>query len=151
MPNANVAIVMGHITRDPEIRFTPKGTEVCDFSLGVSERWTDDNGQKQEKTVFVECQAWGNSAKILGDYVKRGHPVHVIGKVDQDTWDDKETGKKRYKTYVRVQSLQLIRSKPESERAEPPPRDERKSEPPRKPVPPRDPDLDPTDSDDVPF
>jgi len=86
---------MGNLTRDPDVRYTPKGTAVAEISLAINRRWNDDAGQKQEETTFVECTLWGRQAEIAGQYLKKGRPLFVEGRLHLDTWDDKQSGQKR--------------------------------------------------------
>lgn len=148
MPNYNLVVLMGHMTRDPEVAYTPKGTAICNFGLAINRYWKDDQGNKKEKVAFIECQAWNNNAEIIGQRVKKGHSLHVSGSIEQDTWDDKQTGQKRSKLFVRVDSVQLLGQKESSAPSQP----SKPSQPPRTSRPPVDPDLDPDDDgSDIPF
>ena len=103
---------MGNLTRDPDVRYTPKGTAVAEISLAINRRWNDDAGQKQEETTFVECTLWGRQAEIAGQYLKKGRPLFVEGRLHLDTWDDKQSGQKRSKLKVVAENIQLLGDKP---------------------------------------
>jgi single-strand DNA-binding protein len=152
MPNLNKVMLMGNLTRDPEIKYTPKGTAVADISLAINRVWKNDAGQKQEDTTFVEVELWGRQAEIAGEYLKKGRPVYIEGRLKLDTWDDKQTGQKRSKMRVVGETLQLLGSRDGTNSGTSSGASERtQSRPPRPARPPADPDLDATDGDDVPF
>jgi single-strand DNA-binding protein len=111
MPNYNKVLLMGHLTRDVEIRYLPKGTAVGQIGLAVSRKWKDDAGQAKEETVFVDCEAWGRTAETMAQYLGKGKPVFIEGRLKLDQWDDKETGQKRSKLKVVVESFQFVASK----------------------------------------
>lgn len=112
MANLNKILLIGNLTRDPELRHTPKGTAVAELSLAINRVWYDDNKQKQEDTTFVEVTLWGRTAEVAQQYLTKGSPCFIEGRLTLDTWDDKETGKKRSKLKVVGESLQLLGSKP---------------------------------------
>lgn len=117
MANVNKVILIGNVTRDPEVKFTPKGSAVTDVGLAINRRYTLDNGEKREETTFVEVTLWGRQAEIAGEYLKKGRPVYVEGRLQMDTWDDKQTGQKRSKLRVVGENLQLLGSRPEGANA----------------------------------
>ena len=149
MPNLNRVMLMGNVTRDPEIKYTPKGSAVCELGLAVNRIYSADNGERREETTFVDVELWGRQAEIAGEYLKKGRPAYIEGRLKLDTWDDKQTGQKRSKMRVVCENLQLLGSKPEGEQGQ---REERPKQPARQspPRPPADPDLDVSD-DDIPF
>lgn len=149
MPNVNLSVTMGHITRDPELTYTPSGTAICKFGMAINRYWKDDKGQKMESVTFLDYVAWANTAEIVAKYVKKGDSLHVIGSIEQDTWDDKQTGQKRSKLYVRVDGVEFTTKREKEEPRTPAKPPERPLT--RKPEPPRDPDLDPDQEDDIPF
>lgn len=112
MASFNQVTLIGNLTRDVEVRFIPSGTAVADVSLAVNEKWTDKAGQKQESVAFIDCTLWGRSAELAGEYLTKGSPVLFAGKLVQDTWDDKETGQKRSKLKVKVDTMQFLGGKP---------------------------------------
>jgi single-strand DNA-binding protein len=114
MANLNKVMLIGNLTRDPELRHTPKGTAVAEISLAINRNWTNEQGQKQEDTTFVEVTLWGRQAELAQQYLTKGRPVYIEGRLNLDTWDDKETGKKRSKLRVVGETLQFLDSKPNS-------------------------------------
>ena len=100
---------MGNLTRDPEVRYTTGGTAVTDVSLAINRYRTDKNtNQRIEETTFVEVTLWGRTAEIAGEYLSKGRPVLIEGRLQQDQWEDKETGQKRTKLKVVGESMQLL-------------------------------------------
>jgi single-strand DNA-binding protein len=112
MANLNKVMLIGNLTRDPELRHTPKGTSVTELGLAINRVWYDDNKQKQEDTTFVDVTFWGRQAEAIQQYLTKGRPIFVEGRLQLDSWDDKETGKKRSKLRVIGESFQFIDSKP---------------------------------------
>lgn len=110
MANLNKVMIIGNMTRDPELKYTPKGTAVADISLAVNRKWNDVQGNKQEETTFVGITLWGKTAELVNQYVKKGDPLYVEGRLTQETWEDKETGKKQTKTKVIGENIQFISS-----------------------------------------
>jgi single-strand DNA-binding protein len=159
MPNLNKVMLMGNLTRDPEIKYTPKGTAIAVFGLAVNRNYTLESGEKREEVTFVDCEAYARLAEIIGEYCKKGRPLFVEGRLKLDQWDDKTSGQKRSKMKVVVEVMQLLGSREgggapggtaeyaDSQAASaPPPR----RAPAAAPRPPADPDLD-VQADDVPF
>lgn len=101
----NIAIVKGNLTRDPELKYTPKGTAICNISIAVNEVWYNEAKEKQEKVHFFEVTAWGNRAETISKYFHKGKPILVTGKLQQESWDDKETGQKRSKVKIVMDSF----------------------------------------------
>jgi len=166
MANLNKVMLMGNLTRDPEVRYTPKGTAVAELGLAINRVYSAENGEKREETTFVDVTLWGRTAEIAGEYLKKGRPVFIEGRLQLDTWDDKQTGQKRSKLKVVGEAMQLMGGRGdggagggggggggESEgsggggSARPP--QARPSRPPAQ-KPPTDPDLEP-EEDDIPF
>ena len=116
MANLNKVMLIGNLTRDPELRHTPKGTAVSEISMATNRVWNNDQGQKQEETTFVEVTLWGRQAELAQQYLTKGRPVYIEGRLQLDTWDDKETGKKRSKLRVVGENFQFLRSKDSSDR-----------------------------------
>lgn len=112
MANLNKVMLIGNLTRDPELRHTPKGTAVSEISLAINRNWTNDQGQKQEETTYVEVTLWGRQAEVVQQYVTKGSPIYIEGRLQLDSWDDKETGKKRSKLRVIGESFQFLSGKP---------------------------------------
>lgn len=110
MANLNKVMLIGNLTRDPELRHTPKGTAVSEISLAINRVWNNDQGQKQEETTFVEVTLWGRQAELAQQYLTKGRPVYIEGRLQLDSWDDKETGKKRTKMRVIGENMQFLSS-----------------------------------------
>ncbi len=106
--SVNKVILLGRLGKDPELKATPSGNQVCHFSLATSESWKDKrSGEKQEKTEWSNCVVWGNLALIAERYLKKGSQCYVEGKLETRKWDDKN-GVTRYSTEIIVSTLQLI-------------------------------------------
>ena len=112
MASFNKVLLLGNLTRDPEVRYTPKGTAVTELGMAVNRVYTAENGEKREETTFVDVTLWGRTAEIAGEYLKKGRPVFIEGRLQLDTWDDKQSGQKRSKLKVVGEGLQLIGSRP---------------------------------------
>src|SRR5256885_41914 len=111
MPNLNKVLLMGNLTRDPEIKYTPKGTAVADLGIAVNRVYTTDQGERREEVTFVDVELWGRQAEIAGEYLKKGRPVFIEGRLKLDTWDDKQTGQKRSKMRVVGEVMQFLGSR----------------------------------------
>jgi single-strand DNA-binding protein len=112
MPNLNKVMLIGNLTRDPEIKYTTKGTAIGDLSLAINRSFKGDNGDRQEETTFVDVTLWGKTAELAGQYLAKGRPVYIEGRLQLDTWQDKE-GQKRSKLKVIGEVMQFLGSKPE--------------------------------------
>ena len=104
----NKVILMGNLTRDVEMRTTPSGQSVANFSIAVSRSWKDQSGATQEQTSFINCVAWGKAGEIIAQYVKKGDPLLVSGRLDQRSWDDKASGQKRSTVEVNVEDFNFV-------------------------------------------
>ncbi len=100
MTDLNDVKLTGNLVRDPELRYTPKGTAVCNLSVAVNRQWKSESGEKQEEAAFVEVTAWGKTGETIAQYFKKGSKILLAGRLKQETWDDKDTGKKRSKIVV---------------------------------------------------
>jgi single-strand DNA-binding protein len=156
MANLNRVLLIGNLTRDPEIRYTPKGTAVADIALAVNRVFTGEDGEKREEVTYVDVVVWSRLAEIAEQYLKKGRPVFIEGRLQLDSWDDKQTGQKRSRLRVVAENLQMLGSRGEGDSSgasgSPPAarRPASASPPAPRPNPPRDPDLD-TEPDDIPF
>jgi single-strand DNA-binding protein len=112
MASFNKVILLGNLTRDPEVRYTPKGSAVCDLGIAVNRVYTTDSGEKREEVTYVDVVLWARLAEIAGEYLKKGRPVFIEGRLQMDTWDDKQTGQKRTRLRVVGESMQLLGSRP---------------------------------------
>src|SRR5919106_3569125 len=118
MASFNKVILLGNLTRDPEVRYTPKGSAVCDLGIAVNRQYTLDNGEKREEVTYVDVVLWARLAEIAGEYLKKGRPVFIEGRLQMDTWDDKQTGQKRSKLRVVGETMQLLGGRPTGETGE---------------------------------
>ena len=174
MASLNKVMLIGNLTRDPEIRYTPKGTALTELTLAVNRRYNGENGEKREEVAFIDVTLWGKTAEVAAEYLKKGRPLFVEGRLRLDTWDDKTTGQKRSKLGVVGESIEFLGSReggpggpgggaPRSggDYDEEPPRQPYRQEgrpqqqrpagrPATPPKPPVDPDLD-VEGDDIPF
>ncbi len=105
--NVNKAIIVGRLTRDPEVRTTPSGQTVTNFTVATSTTWKDQNGQPQEKTEFHNVVAWGRRGEVIGQYVTKGQELYVEGRLETRSWDDQETGKKMYRTEIILENFEF--------------------------------------------
>ena len=110
MASFNKVLLLGNLTRDPEVRYTPKGSAVCDLGIAVNRSYTTDAGEKREEATFVDVTLWGRTAEVAGEYPKKGRPVFIEGRLQLDSWDDKQTGQKRSKLKVIGETMQLLGS-----------------------------------------
>jgi len=108
MANLNKVMLIGNLTRDPELRYTPKGTAVADIAIAINRIWNNEAGQRQEETTFVDVTLWGRQAELAQQYLSKGRGIYVEGRLQMDTWDDKTTGQKRSKLKVIGENLQFL-------------------------------------------
>lgn len=152
MASFNKVILVGNLTRDPELRYTPKGTAIAKIAIAVNRKWTTDTGEQKEEVTYVDVDAFGKSAETIGQYMRKGSPMLIEGRLRLDQWDDKSTGQKRSRLGVVLEGFQFLgggqRSeggapagpRPAARPAAPPPTDSGS-----------DMDGPPPDGDDVPF
>ena len=130
----NKVILLGNVGKDPEIRSTTRGTLVANLSLATSERYKDKGGEWQERTEWHNLVSYARGAEILRDYVKKGTKLYVEGRITTRSWDDKETGKKAYRTEIVVGEISLLSpadgpSRPDTNGGDSQSRTKRNSEP----------------------
>lgn len=106
--SVNKVILIGHLGKDPEVKYTPSGTPVAKFSLATNERFKDKDGNWQDRTEWHNITAWQRTAEIAGEYLKKGSQVYIEGRLRTDSWDDKNTGEKKYRTEIVVNDLVLL-------------------------------------------
>ncbi len=106
--SVNKVILIGHLGKDPEIKYTPSGTPVAKFTLATNERFKDKDGNWQDRTEWHNITAWQRTAEIVGEYCKKGSQVYLEGRLRTDSWEDKETHQKKYKTEIIVNDLVLL-------------------------------------------
>src|SRR5947209_5228588 len=112
MASFNKVILLGNLTRDPEIRYTPKGSAVCDLGIAINRQYTLENGERREEVTYVDVVLWARLAEIAAEYLKKGRPVFIEGRLQLDTWDDKQSGQKRSKLRVIGETMQLLGGRP---------------------------------------
>lgn len=108
MANLNKVMLIGNLTRDPELRYTPKGTAVAELGMAVNRIRTNDQGQRQEDTTFIDVTLWGRQAELAQQYLSKGRSVYIEGRLQMDTWEDRSTGQKRSKLKVVGENMQFI-------------------------------------------
>src|ERR1700753_1679221 len=106
--SVNKVILLGNIGKDPEIKFLPSGSAVANFSIATSERFKDKGGEWQDRTEWHNIIAWQRLAEIVGEYVKKGSKVYIEGRLQTSSWDDKQSGEKKYKTEIVASDLVLL-------------------------------------------
>ena len=111
MANLNKVLLMGNLTRDPEVRYTPKGTAVAELGIAVNRVYSGENGEKREEVTFVDVTVWGRTAENVGEYLKKGRPVFIEGRLQLDAWEDKQSGQKRNKLKVVADNVQFLGSR----------------------------------------
>lgn len=115
MPSLNKVILVGNLTRDPEIKYTPKGTAIARIGLAVNRTWKSESGEKKEEVTFVDVDAFGKQAETLAQYLKKGRPLLIEGRLRYDTWEDKQTNQKKSKLGVVLESFQFLDSGKQSD------------------------------------
>lgn len=108
MKSVNKVILLGHLGKDPEVKYTPQGTPVARFSLATNERFKDKSGQWQDRTEWHNVVVWQRLAEIAGEYLKKGKQVYIEGRLRTDSWDDKQTGEKKYRTEIVANDMVLL-------------------------------------------
>ena len=157
MASFNKVILVGNLTRDPELRYTPKGTAIAKIGLAVNRVWTNEAGEKKEEVTFVDVDVFGRTAENVGQYMRKGRPILVEGRLRLDQWDDKQTGQKKSRLGVVAETVQFLGSPGEGGGAPAAARPARPaaaapSAPAPAPAPAHDSTDDvPPESDDVPF
>jgi single-strand DNA-binding protein len=160
MASFNKVILVGNLTRDPELRYTPKGTAIAKIGVAVNRVWTNEAGEKKEEVTFVDVDVFGRTAENVGQYMRKGRPILIEGRLRLDQWDDKQTGQKKSRLGVVAETVQFLGSPggpggPAGAAGEgnaPAARPARPAAPSAPPPPPEAPEADvPPESDDVPF
>jgi len=111
MAYLNKVFLIGNLTRDPELRVTPKGTAICQFGLAVNRQFKDESGQTRDETTFVDIEAWGKQGELVSKYLTKGSPAMVEGRLKFDQWEDKTSGQKRSKLKVVLDNVQFLSSR----------------------------------------
>jgi single-strand DNA-binding protein len=107
MPNLNKVMLMGNLTRDPELRYLPNNMPVIGIGLAVNRRWKNQQGEPQEDVLFIDCEGFGRTAEVINQYMKKGQPLYVEGRLRLDQWTDKE-GHPRSKMKVVIENFQFL-------------------------------------------
>ncbi len=125
MPNYNKAILIGHVTRDPEVKYLPAGQALTTGTVAVSKHWKDKaTGERKEATSFIDFKFWGKGGEIFAQYVRKGDPIMIEGALEQESWTDKTTQAKRSKLVVNVEEFQQLKGKTKDDGGDPPPAQE---------------------------
>lgn len=111
MANFNKVFLIGNLTRDPELRYTPSGAAVANLGLAVNRYYNTKEGERREEVTFVDVTVWNRQAENCCQYLKKGRPVHVEGYLKMDSWDDKATGEKKSKLKVEAENVQFLDSR----------------------------------------
>lgn len=154
MANLNKVMLIGNLTRDPEIKYTPKGTAVTDIGLAINRVYSTEAGEKREDTTFIDVTLWGRTAEVVNQYCKKGSPLFVEGRLQLDTWEDKQSGQKRSKVRVVGEGIQLLGSKGSgggSQSSHSDGEDEAPARQSPRPTTPRQEPSAPAEDDDIPF
>ncbi len=153
MPSLNKVFLIGNLTREIELSYSPKGTPIAALGLAVNRVWTDEENRKHEEATFVDVTLWARLAEIADKYLRKGSPVFIEGRLQLDTWEDKQTGQKRSKLRVVGENLQLLGKREGAEAATPTPaRPPAPLTPPQRPTPAaRAPRIEPDLDVDAPF
>lgn len=113
--SVNKVILIGNLGKDPEVKYTPSGTAVANFSLATNERYKDKDGQWQDRTEWHNIVAWQKLAEIVGEYLKKGSKAYIEGRLQTSSWEDKQSGEKKYRTEIIAQDLVLLGGRGEGE------------------------------------
>lgn len=108
--SVNKVILLGNVGKDPEVKFTSSGTAVANLSLATSEHYKDKQGQQQERTEWHHLVAYQRTAEVIRDYVKKGSKLYIEGRIQTRSWDDRDSGQKKYKTEIVIADLGLLSS-----------------------------------------
>jgi single-strand DNA-binding protein len=110
MPNLNKVMLMGNLTRDPELRYLPSNMPVVSIGLAINRRWRNQQGEQQEETTFVDCESFGKQAEVINQYLRKGRPIFIEGRLKLDQWQDKE-GHNRSRLKVVIESFEFVDSR----------------------------------------
>jgi single-strand DNA-binding protein len=138
MSSFNRVILMGNLTRDPELRYIPSGTAVCEFGLAVNRTWKDKDGNSKDEVSFFDCVAWARTAEVIAEHMKKGRPILIEGYLKQETWQDKNGGGNRSKVKIIVDRFSFVGGRSDAAGGPPPAAEEA-------------PAAAPVSDDDVPF
>ncbi len=105
--NINKAFIMGNLTRDPEVRALPSGAQVASFAIATNRTWKDKDGKKQEAVEYHNVVAFGRQAEVIAQYCRKGSSLYIEGRLQTRSWDDKNSGEKKYRTEIVLESFQF--------------------------------------------
>ncbi|HTX66797.1 MAG TPA: single-stranded DNA-binding protein [Opitutaceae bacterium] len=108
MAYLNKTFLIGNLTRDPELRVTPKGTAICQFGLAVNRQYKDESGATRDETAFIDIEAWGKQGELCSKYLQKGSLAFIEGRLRFDSWEDKTSGQKRNKLKVVLENVQFL-------------------------------------------
>ena len=108
MPSLNKVMLMGNLTRDPELRVTPKGTSVCQFAIAINRQFKMESGESREEVIYVDIEAWGKQGETIAKYCTKGRPLFIEGRLRLDQWEDKNTKEKRSRMKVVLEGFQFL-------------------------------------------
>lgn len=152
MANFNKVILAGNLTRDPELRYTPKGTAIARIGMAINRTWKSETGESKEEVTFVDADAFGRTAEVIAQYLKKGRPILVEGRLKLDQWEDKNTKQKVSKLRVVVEGFQFLDSGRGGDGAPGDGARSNRSSAPAQSVPePAEPEAPAPEEDDVPF
>ena len=130
MASLNKVQIIGNISRDPEVKYTAHGKAVTDLGVAINRSWKDDSGTKHEEVTFADVTLWGRLAEVAGDFCRKGGSVYIEGRLQMDTWEDKQSGQKRSKLRVVGENLQLLGSRRQEGQENQPHRQQERQQPP---------------------
>lgn len=110
MANFNKVILAGNLTRDPELRYTPQGTAIAEIGMAINRSWKTPTGEAREEVTFVDVAAFGRTGEVIAQYLKKGRPILIEGRLKLDTWEDKQTNQKKSKLRVICENFQFLDS-----------------------------------------
>ena len=153
MASFNKVILAGNLTRDPELCYTSNGKAIAKFAIAVNRNWTTESGEKKEEVTFIDIDAFGRQAEVISQYMKKGRPLLIEGRLKLDQWDDKQTGQKKSRLGVILESFSFLDSggRGGEDGAPAPARAPRPAQPAASGAPASDADAQPPSEDDVPF
>lgn len=111
MASINKVILAGYLCRDPELKFSPKGTAMGRFTIAINRKWKEKDGTEKEEVAFIDCEVFGKTAETISSHLRKGNPLMVEGRLRTDSWEDKQTGQKRSKTIVHVHEFHFLAPK----------------------------------------
>jgi single-strand DNA-binding protein len=117
MANLNKVMLIGNLTRDPELRFTPKGAAICSFGLAVNRKFKDDSGAEREEVTYVDIEAWAKRGEAIAKHLSKGRAIFIEGRLKLDQWEDKNTKEKRSRIKVVLENFQFLGNRPDENRA----------------------------------